>query len=767
MIPNQIDRDIIRSGALDETEMDIDGSSKAHVFNILRNYTYNDKIGSPFREYMVNALDEHTKANIADKPFEVIFPSSFSPELRIRDYGVGLYPAVYSETCVKKVPKINGNEIVTVPCGGKVVVENWKGACEVCGESKKNLIGGVRKFFGDYGASDKRTTNSLVGAFGIGCKSAFAYTDSFTVVSIKDGKKWTFNLYIDETEVGKLVMLTEANTDEPNGVEVIIPVKPFDISTFTSRGIGLMKYFKTKPVVKGLSYVPNFERPEAAVSGEGWRYFGNNSGTVVIQGQIGYPVDISKVGQVSLAKDGDALLPNQIYAWENELLKSGLEIEVSIGDVDVTASREQLQMTPKTIALIRKRLNGIREEIVAQVSKKFVTASNLIEAKTAYYNFFQKGGSYGSTLAKSIGKIRWNNMDITDSTIILDSSKHKVIQYKKHYNGDIKQVTFEKIQCSDELNLFFDDTDRKMVNYRRRANTLLNAGAKSVTILQTDDVKALKAETLIDVKDLPKYSTVTPTVLASTRAAGSGIDVTKRIKHKLKVFELDWKKFTERQSVRGAKSDYWKSAADLEVDKQIYVPINRFEPDGFFQNDLRTLFNHLQDLNLLGIDIANTKIYGVKAGQDTGDMVRLDEWALAQVKKIPRLADEVALIKDYQTRKLFEFKLDYTLFPVNSLARRYAKEYANVERIMENSSYYSGTAKVRARLNLAEMAKLELPNVGKLVALSDEFKESYPLVRIISTSYHGSYKNDIVEYVTLLDEARDAKVGLLATASAA
>lgn len=753
MIPKITERNILRGGNFDESEMDIDTSSKAHVFKILRDYTYTDKIGSPVREYIANALDEHIKAGTPEKPVEVTFPTVFANEFRIRDFGVGLYPAVYRETCIKDVSVIENNEIVTKTCGGKVVVSNWKGVCESCGESKKNLIGGVRKFFGDYGASDKRNTNKLIGAFGIGCKSAFAYTDSFTVVSIRDGIKWTFNLYIDESEVGKVGLLNEEQTTDASGVEIIIPVKPEDVNTFINRGLDLMKYFKTRPAIKGIANPPSFERPEPPVSGQDWKYFGDGRGTVIIQGQIGYPLDIAKMGSIDYySVEPQAATTGHIYKWEYDLLKSGMEIEVPIGEVEVTASREQLQMTPQTIATIRAKLAKVREEIVDLVSEKFKSAKNLIEAKTAYYNFFQKGGSYGATLEKSIGKIRWNGLEITDSTIRLNADKHKVMQYKRHHNGDIKLVTFDKIQCSDELNLYFDDTDRKMVNYRRRANTLLNAGVKTVTVIQTDDVKAFKEETGVDPKKLAKYSKIVPTALVSIRGGGNGPDASKRVKHKLTVFELDWPKLRDASRVRGAKSDYWKTT-DIEVDKQLYVPIHRFEPNGLFQNDLQTLRDHLNDLHLLGIDVENVKIYGVKAGQDTGEMVRVDEWALEQTKALPNLAHEVAIIKDYQTRKLFEFVLDKEL-PKGSTAEQYRTAYNEVITLMGANGYYSTPAPIRARLNLAQLAKIELPDEGKLIELSEQFKKQYPLMNIVYKGYFNQYSQSVFDYISLVDEAR-------------
>ena len=709
MIPTKVERDILRTGEFQEQKMGIAKGSEAWIFNILRNSTYTDKIGSPLREYIANALDEHQKLGKSHVPVEVTFPTVFSNEVRIRDFGAGL----------------TDEQVV--------------------------------KFFANYGASDKRESNDLIGAFGIGCKSAFAYTDQFTIVSYKDGVKTTFNMYIDETDIGSIARMLAIPTDEPNGVEIIIPVKSQDVNTFQQRGLALMKYFKTKPVIKGLDNVPDFTREASPVAGKDWKYFGDNRGSIVIQGQIGYPIDVSQMGSVArYAPAGSTPAEGYISEWEESLLQSGLEIEVNIGDIEVTASRESLQMTAKTIKAIRARLQTIRSEIIDLVSETFKSAKTLVEAKTAYYNFFQKGGSYGYTLQKSIGKVNWNGQEIRDNIIKLTSDDDKVMQYTKKVNGDIILTTFDSLKCSDELNLYYDDTDRKAFMYRRRAKTLLDAGAKIVTVLQTNDKKALKDDTGIDANKLPKYSKVTPTILASTRGGGTGIDLSKRVKHKVKVFQLDWAKLKGETRLRGAKSDFWK-VAEIEPDKQIYVPIDRFEPSdkiSAFYGKLSELRVVLLHAEMLGIDVANTPIYGIKAGQAVGDMVRIDTWVKEQVEALPDLADEVAVIRDWKTRSLFEFKINSKLLEDGSLAKQYRKAFKAAHELMKNSSYYAESSDIKARLHLAKFVDLKVPNEGKLVELSKAFKERYPLIRFASTVEQSSYPTEFVEYIKLIDEAR-------------
>jgi HSP90 family molecular chaperone len=130
------------SGTIDVssgTAMSIDPSGMAHVMSILTNL-YADAPLAVLREYATNARDSHVAAG-TDRPIEVDLPSDLNPTLVIRDFGVGLSEA----------------EIIDV--------------------------------YARYGASTKRDTNDQVGAFGLGCKSAFTLGQQFVVTAVKDGQR--------------------------------------------------------------------------------------------------------------------------------------------------------------------------------------------------------------------------------------------------------------------------------------------------------------------------------------------------------------------------------------------------------------------------------------------------------------------------------------------------------------------------------------------------------------------------------------------------
>jgi hypothetical protein len=749
MIPRQVERTIIRGGEFKERKMAFDTKSMPHLQTILRTGLYTNKVKSLIREYLCNAIDEHVKIN-SDASVVVQFPNAFTPEFRVRDFGAGLLPAVYSETCLATHQYVDNNEIKTKICDGKVTVKNWYGICETCGESNENLIGGVFKFFGDYGASDKRQTNELIGSFGIGCKSAFCYTDAFSVISVKDGMKWIFNIFIDSTNEGSVALLTEEKTDDPNGVEIVVSVKKDDIHKFTSNGYEVIKYLRTKPTIKGVTNPPSFERPTPVLSGDFWTYYGDHRETVIIQGQIGYPISASDVGTHHYGTPDTMPEKGFISEWEYALLTSGLEIEVKIGEVEVTASREGLQMSDYTITTIRKKLAEIQAEIQDHASEKLKSAKTMIEAKTAYYELFQKGGSYGYQLQKAIGEVKWNNTVITNSTIKLDENKHKVFVYTSRRNGNIYQSTVDRLQCSDKLNLYNDDTDKKSFMYRRRAKTLLDAGAEQVTIIQTTDPKGLLKETGIDVTKLPQYSTVTPTVLVSNRKVGTGVDAAKRAKHQVSVFQLDTNKLAAYS--KGANSDYWK-VASIVPDKQVYIPIERFIPTGVGLDSLQALQRKLSELKSIGAEVT-VPIYGLKLKQSAGDMVKFDTILKDHISKIPKLADEAALLEDFTSTTPVRLKVAMEKLPDGSAAKAYKKLYDEAQKIRED-----GNSSIK--MKLASWAGLTSKRKGEFEKAWEAMQKTYPLfVDSQRRNYYESEKDTsksaaLAEYIQLIYEAKE------------
>ena len=72
-------------------------SGLSHIFNVLRNQLYSDKVLAVIREYSTNAVDAHIEAGKADTPIKVPPPSQLTPEFTVIDFVRGLTDQQVSE----------------------------------------------------------------------------------------------------------------------------------------------------------------------------------------------------------------------------------------------------------------------------------------------------------------------------------------------------------------------------------------------------------------------------------------------------------------------------------------------------------------------------------------------------------------------------------------------------------------------------------------------------------------------------------------------
>jgi hypothetical protein len=672
-----IERNIQRSANFEERSMGLAVGSEAFVFNVLRKDLYSDPIGSLIREYTANAMDEHRKHGKTDVPILIKVPNTFEPELHIRDYANGLTEEQ------------------------------------------------VFEFFGNYGASDKRDSNVAVGFFGLGCKSAFAYTDSYIVKSFKDGKVYTFNVYIDETEIGRVAKIADERTTEPNGVLIIVPAKTRDINEFQSKVIDTVTYFKVKPTIEGLAYEPEFEKKRPVIVGKGWEFYGKGE-PIALMGEIAYPIDIYKFDSVELAE------------WEKQLLRSDLHIFTNIGEVQVTASREALQMSPKTIQAIRNRLIDIKAEMLTQTTKKFDDVKTLFEAKSLYYDVAMHGGGYSEIIRQSGNPIIWNGIQITDNSIRFgEMSPHRVVTYKNNWRGKITSDADHTLKCGGDIDVYFDDTNKTKVNYMRRAKTLLAGKGRdfTVAVVQTTDIPALEKIIGMKVAGLKSYNAVTPTMPVTMSRGGTGIDLAKRGKHTAKMFVLKADKLREFE--KGIASELWE-IKEVDVRKGgIFIPIERFHPTLSGVDSLQSLRDILFDLKAIGVN-TDAPIYGVKAGAETGKLIRFDKWLTKKVDALTKQKDELALVQAFSTKKAF----DVTYVETETLPDGLTKEYVELYKVAKK---LYNDAKKPSLVRSFRTAGIEVKTDTKISELSAYFTEKYPMVTLVNE--YSRNRKEVTDYI--------------------
>jgi hypothetical protein len=288
--------------------------NSAKAFKILSSGLYSNKIRAIVRELSCNAVDSHKEAGKTDVPFEIHLPNKLEDWFSVKDFGVGL---------------------------------DHEGVTEV---------------YTTYFESTKQDSNDYIGALGLGSKSPFSYTDTFSITAIKDGKKRFYTAYINKQGTPAISRMAEEDTDEVNGVEVKFSVKQEDAHRFQQEAAEVLKWFEQKPLVVGNSgfVIPEL-KPEAEAVSPGVDIMSTedmqhqySTSAFAVQGNIPYPISIPK-----------AQLAGQ-PEYVTDLLSSPLRINFEIGELDIAASREELSYDDNmfTTNNILARLEVISKDIV-------------------------------------------------------------------------------------------------------------------------------------------------------------------------------------------------------------------------------------------------------------------------------------------------------------------------------------------------------------------------------------------------------------------
>jgi hypothetical protein len=277
----------------------------AHAFNLLARQ-YSDPIKAILQELGCNAVDSHKRAGNTD-PFLVQLPTKMDQHFRIRDFGTGM-----DETKIDNV------------------YVNWM-------------------------ESDKRQTNDETGYFGIGSKTPLAYGDSFNITTYTDGIMRLYTMCRNEDDIPELQCYGSSETTEPNGVEISFAVKESDFAAFQSKAKQVYQYFQLKPIVNGDAEF--FDEIPVWMSGTDWVFYSKDKFDfpMVVMGGVAYPITYS-------VKDAIRYVNADIFRFINNA--EGLVVEVPIGSLDITPSREALEITARTKQTLIDVFKNVRLEMI-------------------------------------------------------------------------------------------------------------------------------------------------------------------------------------------------------------------------------------------------------------------------------------------------------------------------------------------------------------------------------------------------------------------
>jgi hypothetical protein len=539
MITTSSQTTLKQSGDFESVSFGIKESGLSHIFNVLRNQLYSDKVLAVIREYSTNAVDAHIEIGEADKPIKVTLPTQLTPEFKVRDFGRGLTEEQ------------------------------------------------VAQIYAMYGESTKRGTNEQIGQLGLGSKSAFAYGDNFVINSFVKGTKVTYNAFIDPSDVGQISKIHSEKTDEKDGIEIVIPVKSDDYSEFYDKAVRLYKYFKVIPDVRGVSQDQlknDLKRDEVVVSKDNWTLVKGES--YAVMGNIAYPLDS---GALNLNWQDD----------RSELISAGVVIDFAIGDLEISASREALQYTDKTKSVIIKKLESIIKELPKVLGERFEECDTLWDVKCLYNEAFAHGG-FGQKIRKLVETkgVMWNGIKITNGHFTSQKWKNEDLELKifsrPNTYGKKKRVRGEEgksIYAKEGSLIIYDDAPSHHGRLNRIAPLLENYDKRdeqhkdtpvydTVYLINFRSPKAKKEffdEQKLDfaAKKLTEYpKVILRDIYPSNSTVSGGTSTTKNSKHSTKVFSLD--EFCTHGNYHTCRSDFFESnEVDLK-DGGVYVIVDKF-----------------------------------------------------------------------------------------------------------------------------------------------------------------------------------------------
>lgn len=710
-------------------DVSVDFSIKANnlgtIFHILRNQLYSDPILAVIREYSTNAVDAHILAGKPDEKVKVSLPSRLDSFFKVRDFGPGL----------------SDEE--------------------------------VQEIFASYGESTKRQTQDATGMLGIGCKSGFAYNDSFIVNSYKDGTLTAWNAFIDPSNRGSMAQMVTMETQEPNGIEIILPVKNHDIEKFHQKALDFFSFWKNPPVLEGISQsqLDSFNAKvnmPAVYKGTGWAYYGNTGRPYALMGNIAYPITTSVFG-------------NDISQELSDILNAGVILNFNIGELEFAASREALQYTPYTKRAILTKLGVMRKEFTDSISATFKACTTLWDAKIAYSEITYATGKYYKLRGLiDFDVFTFNGKAVTSA--VFTNSKFATMDlantsYSRNTAGD--RNSYGRVgRTTGAANIEAHPRTVVVINDKDIINGIINRVVGLIENKTFDKVHVLKfkddtikaqwlAETgfdgkVIELSSLPKE----PLTKYYPDLATSGSN---NPKHSSSEFV-----YAPTISSYAKPSDYWEKAeVDFSKDSIVYVPIDRFEysgPTGAYTHPkkFKEMLQHLTAIGIVLPRIFGLKPTSVEKAKVNPQMVDVWTWAKAQVenviKSVPNFEqcyiDRAYMIAEFSDGRGTARNLN-RFFENNVMIGKDPKNKFNQMIAAGNPLYHEKEAEKITRIKTAAVAFNVSLNFNKkpsvdIQAMVSVLLKRYPLLfKIISYDYTVYFDKatqaHLSDYIDLID----------------
>lgn len=655
----------------------IKASKKA--FEILSAGLYSDKVKAIIRELSTNAMDSHVAAGKTTEAIVVHLPNNLEPHFSVKDNGVGLSP-------------LQINTVYTT-----------------------------------YFESDKTNSNEMTGCLGLGSKSPFSYTDQFTVESRFNGVKYTYSAHMDSDGLPAIAKLGECPTDECNGVEIKLAVKPGDFYEFQRKAAETLRWFTVTPKVVG---VHDFELESRDYMRKTDKYglVKTRSCSYVIMGNVAYQVSANDIrnSKISLSE------------LEKKVLEWGCDLFVPIGALDITANREKVSYDEASVTALKACLTSAVEDIKLEVETIITNAPTIWQARKALHD--AQHSILGQV--KNLMDVAWQGQRITSFINVKKSSTPPECQCLRQRNTKFKKSFTDTIHA-DNIPVIINDLDHG--GYVRTINWL-NANKHDTCYLLSD-----VQQPFLDETGIGEIAVRTSTLPKPER--GQRVAVPRRpgvVKAKLNEFN--------ENTHSNLCADYWKPA-DVDLSEGgIYVEITYFRykkangSETSHPTDLRQIVELFRKLGY------EEKIYGIRPGDVKAldkheGWVSLDAFVEAVLDENDCLLDTVHSIEEWNNLS----NSGHTSCFFNYISELESTSMFNqflTKAKKANDAVNDDKAKAYSRL--ASLTNRTMPSnahANDLDTLRDKVYEKYPLLQYLNwySSDSATMKNGVIDYIKAID----------------
>lgn len=675
------------------------------IFDILRSKMYSNPILAICREITSNARDAHREIGRPDLPIQIHLPVGLEPEYRVKDFGPGISP----------------DRMVNI--------------------------------FIKYTASTKRDDNTQTGGFGLGAKTPFSYSDTFQVTTVHDGIKYSYVCSIDDTKVGKLMLMHKAPTKEPNSTEVSIEVNPVDFNFFRQWTEQACRHWTTKPIITGSTI--EWTTYSKVIEGKGWaianvsdsynsynNYYNTPKTAKLVIDGIEYPLELD-----ALRKYAD---PKLIDAARGTFI-----MYFGVGELTLSANREQIYLDKPTQTKIKSRLDEITAEIKAKVDEKIDAFPNLWEANV-YYR--RELANAFSNLA-FLGKLAWKSYVLSHGHIELDCGVYvfRRGKYSRSVGNDPNKLTRSigrSLEFAEDIQLYLNDLPIKEPTPRHVKKAFEDdPKLNRIQVICPNDnqsISDLNTDIFLDQMDPKKLSSITKASSRNYTAPTS----------RLLVFKFDAGAGAFRQvSYDSMEEDTNKKVICL-LTKESYptvrMPVISGKKD-LGLSALRSLLERNPKFSFYGVDKDTDK---GRVEEEFSDFKQLDDFIDEKVlnnKSISYVEIKYAQshLYDIDERILKHVdKLEHLITDKSSLFLSRLDLHQKVKKLTgDDQGLLDIYESVKGEISISDLKKFVKDNPDwDIVKINNEYTTKYPLLGAINSYNFSQIVEHIAQYVNMVDK---------------